>query len=183
MLKHRLKPIATGGSNVTLPEPEYREIPLNKGLATKVSHHQFEKYGKLHWWSLWDTKNNSFRAVRKAKSDDGRWALVYLHREILGLKRGDKRKGDHENHDTLDNRDSNLRIATDRQNAMNRRNRIDNRSGQKGVSFYARYGKWRARIMVDGKSKLLGYFDTFELACAARIKATIEMHGEFSCIG
>ncbi len=45
---------------------------------------------------------------------------VKMHRLILGLKHGDKREGDHINHDTLDYQRLNLRILTKAENSCNR---------------------------------------------------------------
>ena len=48
------------------------------------------------------------------------WKLThYLHREVLGLTPGDGLETDHRNGDRLDNRRSNLRVATRAQNAQN----------------------------------------------------------------
>ena len=41
--------------------------------------------------------------------------------------------------------------------------------------------KWQARISIgNGKRKTLGYFDTYEEAVEARIKAEKEHYGEWS---
>jgi len=78
-----------------------------------------------------------------------------------------RRKGiDHIDGNPLDNRKSNLRPATNRQNQMNRRHR----KGQapfKGIKFCPALGKWCARIQVRGKSVFLGYFTTGFIAAAA----------------
>jgi hypothetical protein len=100
-----------------------------------------------------------------------------MHRLLLSSKKGEQ--VDHRNHDTLDNRRSNLRTATASQNSTNRRRRSDNTSGTRGVRFYAPNGKWLARIGVNGKRKHLGYFPTQEAAYAAYVDAAIEEHGEF----
>jgi hypothetical protein len=111
------------------------------------------------------------------QSRDGTY--VKAHRLILGLT--DPRiQGDHYNHCGLDNRRSNLRIATNQQNTWNRGPRKD------GLSQYAGVGKdrgrWRARITVDGKSRLVGYFSTELEAVQARDKAARELHGEFAFV-
>jgi hypothetical protein len=168
---------------------EYREIPLDKGQTTRVTVDDFMRFGHRSWWAHWDKNTKSYYAVGKRKFPDGKWRGVKLHREILGLELGDKRQADHIDHDTLNNiytddpKTNNLRIATSSQNSINRRNRSDNTSGFKGVAYYALYGKWRARIMVAGKSKFLGYFETAELAYEARRKANDSYHGVFSCKG
>ena len=113
----------------------------------------------------------------------GKRVDVKLHREILGLGYGDKREGDHINHDTLDNTDDNLRIPPTKshQNA-NQRIRSDNVSGYKGVSFEKRNQKWYARIQIYGKEKFLGYFDEAKEAGRAYEKYAKEFLGEYACI-
>lgn len=83
---------------------------------------------------------------------------------------------DHVNGDGLNNRWANLRLATRAQNTANSRLGKGNRSGFKGVSYYARAGKWRA---VLGK-KHLGLFDTPEEAHARYCGSAAEKYGEFA---
>ncbi len=61
---------------------------------------------------------------------------------------------DHVNGDGLDNRRSNLRVCTQRENRMNQKVRSDSTSGFKGVSWVEDRGKWRA--IVDNDT--VGYF-------------------------
>lgn len=51
--------------------------------------------------------------------EDGVKRMVYLHRFLLGLKKGDKLVGDHINRDTLDNRRCNLRAVSVKENNFN----------------------------------------------------------------
>lgn len=84
---------------------------------------------------------------------------------------------DHINGDKLDNRIANLRVLTNAENKQNqRRAYANNRTGRLGVSYDSRNGKWRARIMLDGRSKSLGYFPTPDAASAAYEAAKMELH-------
>lgn len=83
---------------------------------------------------------------------------------------------DHINHIRVDNRISNLREATRKENGRNTSLHSDNTSGVSGVSWHKRAKKWRARITVDHEEKFLGHFHDFESACAARRFAEIK-HG------
>jgi HNH endonuclease len=74
---------------------------------------------------------------------------------------------DHINRDRNDNRLCNLREATKSENNDNSAVRSDNVSRIKGVSFYSRNGKWRARITANGKLIFLGYFASAEEAGAS----------------
>lgn len=90
---------------------------------------------------------------------------------------------DHINRDRADNRWSNLRLATQKQNSANQGLRTTNTSGAKGVSWITGKGYWRAQIMIDGKTRFLGYFAAFEAAKAARRAAESEYHGAFASQG
>lgn len=89
---------------------------------------------------------------------------------------------DHINGDKLDNRISNLRKASHRQNQCNRSRQSNNTSGFKGVSFHKGNNKWVARIGENGKRILLGYFDDRAEASAAYAAAAPRYHGEFARI-
>lgn len=78
---------------------------------------------------------------------------------------------DHINGDKWDNRISNLREATNQQNAANSPLRNDNTSGFKGVRKARTAGKWWAIIYFDGREKYLGTYDTPEDAHKAYLRA------------
>lgn len=86
---------------------------------------------------------------------------------------------DHANHNTLDNRRHNLRVATRSQNNANRR-----AWGQlpKGISYDPWKDLYRARIQVNGKRIGLGRFKNLEDACAAYNRAAKEHFGVFATI-
>lgn len=107
---------------------------------------------------------------------------IAMHREILGLRKGDGIEGDHKNGNTLDNRRHNLRRATRSQNAQNSKLRISTRSGFKGVGCEAHGKPFRAVIKINGKKRYLGTFDTAQEAARAYDKAALEIFGEFAQI-
>lgn len=86
---------------------------------------------------------------------------------------------DHINGIRDDNRWGNLRSATTSQNAMNRKNRTDNTSGIKGVSWHKSTKKWEVRVMVNGKSYHFGLWDDREAAELVSILAREKYHGEY----
>lgn len=104
--------------------------------------------------------------------------LLYLHRVILNPVDG--QMVDHINHDKLDNRRSNLRICTNRQNTSNQQLRSKNTSGYKGVVWFKDRQKWRAGIKVNYKFKHLGYFDDILEAAKAYDVAARKYFGEFA---
>lgn len=88
---------------------------------------------------------------------------------------------DHINLDKADNRIfANLRDATVAQNQHNRAEQVNNTSGYKGVSLIKKTGRWKAEIMLNGKSRYLGVYATAELAAGAYNEAALEMHGDFA---
>lgn len=118
-------------------------------------------------WQLFKGENGQ----RYARRTDAAGRCVWMHREILGLKHGDKRVSDHINDDGLDNRRANIRIATQSQNAgRSRRGKV----GLRGAVFHR--GKWVASI----GGTHLGRFNTPEEANAAYAKAAKERYGEFA---
>lgn len=86
---------------------------------------------------------------------------------------------DHKDGDGTNNRIDNLREANIFQNGWNSKKNSRNKSGYKGVSFNSEKNKWRAAIHIQGKTRLLGYYNTPEEAGEAYRKASTELHGEF----
>lgn len=158
----------------TPSEVLYRLIPLTQGQWAIVDVADFEWLNQYKWCAAWDSHTKGYYAMRRCK---GR--IVRMHRIILGLDFGDKRKGDHINLETLDNRRSNLRIATNSQNGCNSGMKSTNSTGFKGVDFEKRRGLYRAYIQKDGKLKFLGYKSTAEAAYELYCAACAELHGEF----
>ena len=105
--------------------------------------------------------------------------VVLFHRIVMNCL-NDKISVDHINHKTNDNRKSNLRLATQSQNLMNRSIGKNNTSGVTGVSFDNHSRKWSAEIKIDRKKKVLGHFENLEDAVKARKKAEKELFGYFS---
>jgi hypothetical protein len=84
---------------------------------------------------------------------------------------------DHKDCNPANNSWRNLRLTTQSLNNCNTRRRSDNTTGFKGVGQHQ--GGFRARIRLHGKQRLLGVFETPELAHAAYCRASHELHGEF----
>ncbi len=75
---------------------------------------------------------------------------------------------DHINRVRTDNRISNLRDVTQKQNQQNRSTNSDSTSGHPGVYWHKQSSKWRAQITHNKKNIHLGCFNTIEEAIAAR---------------
>jgi hypothetical protein len=83
---------------------------------------------------------------------------------------------DHINRDGLDNRLSNLRLATSKENSENRSVGRNNKSGHPGVDWSKKLKKWRARITVNYKGIHLGYFLNIEDAINAYKESAACLH-------
>lgn len=97
-----------------------------------------------------------------------------LHRFIMDFPK----EVDHINHDKLDNRRSNLRSVEAWQNQANRGMRKTNKSGVIGVDFHC--GRWRAQLVVKGRTVLNKGFKDLDEAKAAYDSAVKEHRGEFA---
>jgi hypothetical protein len=97
-----------------------------------------------------------------------------LHRCIIGAKKGEF--VDHINRNKLDNRKSNLRIVTRKQNNQNLSLSKRNTSGTRGVCFVKKANKWRSKISINGKETHIGLYSTYEEAVDARKNAELEYY-------
>ncbi len=143
-----------------------KKIPLTQGQITIVDDIDHEELSRRKWRAQWSPSTESFYAVRWSPVLNGKKYVIRMHRQILGLKHGDKREGDHVNHDTLNNRRSNLRIVTHRENLSNRR---DQSKHGVGISKNPRCKTrpFRARVKTS-KWIHIGYFATATEARTAR---------------
>jgi hypothetical protein len=101
-----------------------------------------------------------------------------LHRFIMKANNGFV--VDHINHNTLDNRKSNLRVVTPTENSMNQVLSKRNKSSVKGVFWNETNQKWLAYITFKRKRIYLGYFEDLNDAEAARKEAEIKYFGEYA---
>jgi len=124
-------------------------------------------------WHICKNKRTGKVYVRtNIKQPDGKYRGVYLHRWLLKEPELDV---DHINGDTLDNRRSNLRLATQQQNSQNMR--MKNKWG-KGV--YKNKNRFTVKIGIDGKRIYVGHYATQQEAKDAYDKKAIELFGEFA---
>lgn len=103
---------------------------------------------------------------------------VYLHRFIAQTPKG--MVTDHINGDKLDNRKSNLRICSTRENVINSKLSKNNRTGFRGTSFRKDRNKYSAYIMVNRKKISLGTYEYLEDAVNARVAGERKYFGIFA---
>jgi hypothetical protein len=87
---------------------------------------------------------------------------------------------DHRDGDGLNNRRSNIRLATPSQNMSNHGPHKQNTSGYKGVTWNKARSKWVAQISFNRRNIGLGYFTEKEKAIEAYRNAASVLHGEFA---
>lgn len=152
------------------PGPGDRVVRLTRGMEALISAEDWPLVGG-YLWHAHDAGRGLIYASRRL-CGGGR---IYMHREIVRPPRG--MLVDHANRCGLDNRRSNLRLATRAQNAVN----CASRPGETGFRGVSRHGSgFRARITRDGKELYLGTFRTVLEAAAAYDAAAREEHGPFA---
>lgn len=151
-----------------------KQIPLKNGGFALCDDADFD------WLSKWEWKGHigyARRSSTKAERQEGKTAIVLMHREIMQAERG--QDVDHiKTGDTLNNQRSNLRLCTRSQNMMNHGPHSNNTSGFKGV--YRVGQKWQAKVQKDYKQIVFGCFDTPREAAIEYNRAARELFGEFA---
>lgn len=158
-----------------------KTIPVATGFTAFVDDEDYEIISAWKWCARINRGTGPVYAQRTIRVGprclDGHLTFS-MHRQILGCKPGDI--VDHANGNGLDNRRSNIRIASASQNASNRRKSSGTSSQYKGVDWHKASNKWRARIAVEGRTYTLGYSDSQEELAAMYDEAARKLHGEFA---
>jgi hypothetical protein len=150
-------------------------IELTKGHTAVIDADDVNAIRDYKWRSSKGKGTNY--ACSGLRLDDGRVKTLFLHRLLMKPSKGFV--VDHINGDGLDNRRSNLRVATVAQNNLNSRVRSDSTTGIKGAYYDKRKGSYYSHIKRGDKRIYLGTFSTAEEAADAYAKASRELHGEF----
>lgn len=159
-------------------------IPLTQDKNAKVDDADFEFLNQWKWYFIKDgyavrsDYSNVYISINGHRSP----RQVKMHRLIMGEPEG--LEVDHISGDKLDNRRSNIRVASKNQNQQNARVAKNNRSGFKGVSWNNQVKKWRAclQVQIDGRRKTvyLGHYDRPIDGARAYNLAASEYFGEFA---
>jgi hypothetical protein len=144
-----------------------RKLPLTQGKYAIVDDDDYEYLSR---WS-WHVSGWGYAQRTESKK------AVLMHKQLMGTP---NQVVDHVNRDILDNRRSNLRLATKQQNGANAKLSKRNKSGFKGVWYNASRKKWEAYIRPNGKKLHLGRYSTAEEAAGAYKKAATLHFGDFA---
>jgi len=150
------------------PNGEIAFIPLTKGLFAIVDAADYEWLSRYRWHATGSRGRYYAATVIAGKS-------VAMHRLIMNPAPG--KVVDHIDGSRLNNRRSNLRNCTARQN---RYNTPPCGKSSPYVGVYPHRGKWQARLTVKGKSYFLGSFTTARAAARARDAAARRYHGPYA---
>ena len=151
-------------------------VTLTQGYEAMVDVSDIHLVSGVNWHARRDG-GRVYAGCNIPKNENGKRGHISMHRLIMG--RPIQMEIDHCDGDGINNRKSNLRVASKSQNQANRKTSKLNISGFKGVSPYKRNGTWHARISKGGKRFCLGYYKTPEEAHSAYINASRELHGSF----
>lgn len=151
-------------------------LELNKGVATKVDRDDLDKVSGYNWYAHKRSGGNWYVTAWVPK---GSGKSYHMHRIIMDAPEG--MLVDHISGDTLDNRRSNLRIATKAQNCSNlTRLKSNNKSGHTGVHWSREQRKWIASVQHNKTRHYIGAFSSIDDAVSARSVAAREVQGEFA---
>lgn len=148
-------------------------IEMTQGMTAWVSPEDADLVGR-HSWSVATRGEKIYAQARIGGKNVLMHTLLMNPPEGVGV--------DHVDGDTLDNRRSNLRLASKSQNAANRGPTKSNTSGYKGVHWHKQGKKWMAAIGVDGKSIYLGLFQHAQDAARAYDEAALKHFGEYAVL-
>jgi len=143
-----------------------KEVELTNGGKVLVDDDDFDVLSRSQWF--WSSPKKTKYAFRLKDN-------IRMHRILLDAKENEI--VDHVNGDGLDNRRANLRFVTPRQNAQNKRPKIE---GMKGVEYDKPTDMYRARIRKEGQKISLGYYRTAREAAVAYNGAAKSLFGEYA---
>ena len=160
-------------------DTDIRLIPLTRGKVAIVDKADYDWLSRYKWHA--NKKANCYYAATRKNSK-----VLYMHREIMKYKLSATRSTlsanlvvDHIDRNPLNNRGSNLRLCTPRQNCFNQRPKRGT-SKYKGVYWHKKQKTWAAIIEMNSKSTHLGFFKSESDAAKAYDKIAEKIFGEFA---
>jgi len=156
-----------------------KTIFLTQGYSTIVDDHNAFYLAGFKWCAF---KNRNGIYVIRFITIDGKYQRIFMHNEILitlmGLSIPSGMICDHIDQNSLNNQESNLRIATHSLNSFNSKIQSNNTSGYRGICWHKEVEKWIVRITVNWKRINLGYYSDLQEAIEVRRAAELKYFGE-----
>lgn len=150
------------------------KIDLGKGFFSIIDLDDLSTIGKYKWRSKYNKSNDTFTAVTSFRNN-GKVETIIMHRLIMDAPKG--MVVNHINHDTLDNRKSNLRLCNycDSSATMKLTNKKT-----KGIYWRKNKGYFEVRLMRKGKIVYLGHRKTELEAGKLYNKGAKKYFGEYA---
>ena len=134
----------------------------------------YDKIKNYRWMSKRRNNRKDYYIEHRFNSN----SRPYLHNLIMN-NIDKKNIIDHKNLIKYDCQKENLRISTNRQNAMNKNKQSNNSSGIIGVNYFSRDNIWVARINIDRNKRISIYRGKEkEEAIKARLQAELKYYGK-----
>lgn len=150
------------------------------GLSVFFSDEDSELIGRYNWHTYRSKHNRTHYAATKITGPNGVRYTLFMHRLVMGLKKGDGLYTDHIDRNGLNNYRTNLRIVTQSDNIGNSSKRRGPGSSQyKGVYFKKTpelLSPWVASITHKGK-RTFRYYRTELEAARSYNEMAIELFG------
>jgi hypothetical protein len=153
-----------------------KRIKLTRNQSALVDDKWFDYLSQWKWHANWNKYTQSFYAVRNQRISSNKRVLIQMSRVVADTPNG--MICDHENHNTLDNQEHNLRNVTYSQNNMNSKPRKNNLLGERCIR--KKNGKYSVRIFKDDTCAFSRTFSNLEEAKSMRDIMIKEIHGNFA---
>lgn len=152
---------------------QMKTIPLSRGLVAIVDDEDFGFLSQFKWCAT-TGRSELYYAVRNSPRGSGPRKHIQMHRLLCSVPEGFQ--VDHINGDSLDNRRSNLRPATNGQNNVNQGPRSNNKSGFRGVHWFKKTNRWRC----SAGQKHIGYFKDPRVAAEKYNEEIVRLYGPYA---
>lgn len=165
-----------------MTQKNMKKIKLTKGYEATVDDEDFEFLLKFKWQYVHGYATTAVYiegSYHKVLCPKGKYKGIPMHRMVLSVK--DNLQVDHINMNGLDNRKSNLRVASTAENMRNRGKQINNTSGYKGIGWDTERKKWRVQLKAGDIRIMKRFINLVEAQNFYRDNANI-YHKEFARI-
>ncbi len=150
-----------------------------KELTTIIDGMMVQPVARFAWTAQTNQRGEYAYFYTQIRMSDGIVRRLGLHRLVNMFKNGQLAPGlhlDHKDRDPLNNRESNLRPLPPQLNSFNS-DRVTNGSSKfPGVSWHAVTKTWRAITTIKKKQKVLGRYDSEEVAAGVVLDKLMKLH-------